>query len=521
MKNKPFQTIIFFVVVLSVLVYQNAPDVRAASRAGTSDYSAIDEFVNEQMKTLNIPGVALAIVQDGQIQYMQGYGTPSASKGAVTPQTPFMLASVSKSFTALAIMQLVESKKLDLDTPIQKYLPWFQLADGQESGNITVRQLLNQTSGFSELDGNRLNLSNGTDKDSIITDLKQANGFHLVNSPGTSFTYSNVNYGLLGAIIESVSGQSYEEYVRQHIFEPLEMKHTFTSLSDAQKNGATEGFYPLFDIPIEYNNYMLYSRTMTPWAGIFSSAEDMSHYMIAHLNEGNYGDINLLSPTGMNELHKPGIQIDKWSGYAMGWWVAPDFDIASQDQNGYTVPIAISHEGSWANYRTIVILVPQKKIGVTVLMNTNNPAIESAFAMVGWNVLAIYSGYEPSYYPPGEDFIRQHARIIFTVIFIILFVSMIWFRRKLRQLNQQPDSMPRWRLIFGNILLPLSIDIFIAWFILAKELPQANTTVLLILRGAPDIGLLTVLILSLALGWGVLRTILVLRAIFAKPRSNG
>ena len=520
MKNKPFQTVILLVVLLMAFANQNAPAMHAASLADTSNYSAIDEFVNEQMKALKIPGVALAIVQDGQIQYLQGYGIADATRRAVTPQTPFMLASVSKSFTSLAIMQLVEHKKLDLDTPVQKYLSWFQLPDKQASGEITVRQLLNQTSGFSQLDGNRINLSKGTAKDSLATDLEQVKHFNLVNPPGASFTYSNVNYGLLGAIIETASEQPYEEYVQQHIFDPLEMQHTYTSLSEAQKNGGTEGFYPLFGMLIQYNNYMPYSRTVTPWAGVFSSAEDLSHYMIAQLNEGKYGDTNLLSPTGINELHKPGIQIDKWTGYAMGWWVRPDFDIASHNQASYTAPIAIYHEGSWANFRSLVALIPQKNIGVAVLMNTNDPAIDSTYAMVGWNVLAIYSGYKPSSYPPSEDFVRQHARLLFTGIILILLASLIWFSRKLRYLKQQANGIASRRLLLGYVLFPLLIDAFIAWYILARELPQSNTTVWLTLRLAPDLGLLTVLVLTFTIGWGVLRTLLVLRAIFLKPRRN-
>ena len=118
-------------------------------------HAAIDAYMKERMQALKIPGAALAIVQGDQIEYSQGYGVADSTGRAVTPQTPFLLGSLSKSFTALAIMQLAEDNKLELDAPVQKYLPWFQIADKKASSEITVRQLINQTSGFSEIDGRK------------------------------------------------------------------------------------------------------------------------------------------------------------------------------------------------------------------------------------------------------------------------------------------------------------------------------------------------------------------------------
>jgi CubicO group peptidase (beta-lactamase class C family) len=299
------------------------------------------------------------------------------------------------------------------------------------------------------------------------------------------------------------------------------MKHTYASLSEARSNGASSGYYPFLGMPIVFDNFMPYSRAVTPWAGIFSSAEDMAHYMIAHLNQGKYGDKAVVSAGGMTELHRPGIQIDKWSGYGMGWWVGVDFDIASQNKNpeliSYTAPVVVSHEGSWANFRTIAIMVPQGKIGVVLLMNSDDPAVESAFAQVGWDVVSIYSGNEPSNYPPREDFIRQHALPIFIGLIILLLASCVWFIRKLRSLRQQPRAdKSGWRKLLGYVVIPIAIDILLAWFLLAIELPQARITVWGLLRNAPDLGLLVILVLGLTLGWGAIRTLLMLQAIFRK-----
>ena len=116
----------------------------------------IDTSVRTEMKRLGIPGLALGIVHQDQIIHLQGFGVADSAGRCVTPATPFHMGSLTKSYTALAVMQLVEAGHIELDAPVQKYLPWFALADSDASAHITVRHLLNQSSGLSEKDGNRL-----------------------------------------------------------------------------------------------------------------------------------------------------------------------------------------------------------------------------------------------------------------------------------------------------------------------------------------------------------------------------
>lgn len=118
-----------------------------------TDFAAVDAYVEAQRQALHIPGLALAIVQGDQVTYLHGYGQAAPDGRAVTAQTPFMIGSVTKSFTALAIMQLVEAGQVALDAPVQIYLPWFRVANPHASAQITIRHLLNQTSGFSEGSG--------------------------------------------------------------------------------------------------------------------------------------------------------------------------------------------------------------------------------------------------------------------------------------------------------------------------------------------------------------------------------
>jgi len=348
--NLPAVLARFIILGLLLILGGGLRPAHAASHPGSGTHAAIDAYMKERMQTLKIPGAALAIVQGDQIEYLQGYGVADSNGRAVTPQTPFMLASVSKSFTALAIMQLADDGRLYLDAPVQLYLPWFQVADEEAAAEITVHELLYQTSGFSEIDGERINLDSSMADDALSASMKRLTSTELIGTPGSTFEYSNINYGLLGAIVESVSGKSFEAYIQQNIFDPLDMNHSYTSLSAATAGGESSGYYPFFGVPMVYDKFMPYSRAFTPWAGLFSSAEDMAHYLIANLNDGHYQDNVILSSAGIRHLHNPGIEIDKWSGYAMGWFVDPNFDLASRNQtkrlSSFTIPVVVSHEGS-------------------------------------------------------------------------------------------------------------------------------------------------------------------------------
>lgn len=117
------------------------------------DVAALDTFVEAQMRQARIPGVALAVIKEGQVLAMRGYGRADPSGHPVTPQTPFIMGSNAKTFTALAVMQLVEAGQVEFDAPVQRYIPWFRMGDTDASARITIRHLLNQTSGIANADG--------------------------------------------------------------------------------------------------------------------------------------------------------------------------------------------------------------------------------------------------------------------------------------------------------------------------------------------------------------------------------
>ena len=190
--------------------------INPVSSQPPSAYPEVDEFIESQMREAGIPGVAVAVVQNGKIIYLKGFGTTSLSNPRpVTPQTVFDLASSSKSFTAMGTLLLEDKGLIDIDQPFQKYVPEFTLADGMSSV-ITVRQLLNHTSGLPGAFSEPLAYHDGPDGyDEMLRALRRV---RTDREPGTAFEYTNINYCLLGLLIQRVSGKSFEDYMRSELF---------------------------------------------------------------------------------------------------------------------------------------------------------------------------------------------------------------------------------------------------------------------------------------------------------------
>jgi CubicO group peptidase (beta-lactamase class C family) len=206
-----------FVLGATYLVSKPGSGTPAANGAGADPkYAEIERFVQDEMGAQRVPGLALGIVDGDRIAYMRGFGTAGDS-GRVTPQTPFIIGSVSKSVTALAVMQLVEAGKIELAAPVQRYLPWFRVADEEASAEITVRNLLNQTSGLSTKTGRSFQGDGDTSDTALEQAVRDLKDVSLTEPVGSKHQYSTINYSVLGLVVQAVSGQSYERYVQTHI----------------------------------------------------------------------------------------------------------------------------------------------------------------------------------------------------------------------------------------------------------------------------------------------------------------
>ena len=350
-------------IYLSLMFALNIGNVQTRPAFQTEiAFAALDDYVTEQMNDLGIPGLALGIVENSQITHLQGFGIADSSGRAVTPQTPFHIGSVTKSFTALAVMQLVEAGKIDLDAPVQNHLPWFKLADKQASTKITVRHLLNNTSGISRIDGDTDMLS----QQGLEEKVRGLVIIQLTQPVGSTFQYSNINWSIAGLIVEQVSGQSYADYVTEHIFNPLDMRHSYASRTLALADGLVDEHHIMFGHAFKSERPV--PPAYLPAGFLIASIEDMTHYAIAQLNEGRYGKTFILSPQRVVEMHTPAIPAWADLYYGMGW------EMGALDG----IPI-ISHTGDDGSNHSMVVLMPSRGSGIVLLTNASgfeqNPQI--------------------------------------------------------------------------------------------------------------------------------------------------
>ena len=485
-------TLLLALILLIGLALSDRP---AAARQDDA-VESIDAYVRERMAALGAPGAAVAVVRDGELIHLAGYGVANPAGDPVTPQTPFLLASLSKSMTAVAVLQLVEQGLVELDAPIQEYLPWFK-----PGTPITVRQLLNQTSGLDELDGYKRNLDPGG-PDGLEQSIRRLAETELNRPPGTAFEYSNSNADTLGLLIQTVTGQPYGDYMAANVFAPLGMTGATTSLEDARAAGMSRAFYPFFGRQTALDGFMAYTTAVQPSAGIIASAADMALYLQMHLDGGRAGDAQLLAPASVTALHDPAVATNPEAGvsYAMGWTVWP-FPEANPGGAPLTV---LSHGGGWLGSSTMMLIIPERNLGVFTAMSGGDDATDPALDNVIFNVTLLALGLEPSLPEPQVTGIDRWWRWIGVGLIVYLLAAAVWAVRRLRgQTLSRRDGVV--------LLLMAAIDVALIVYFLLVRLPANLTTPALMLRFSPDLGLMLVIALVLTAGWGTIRSLWAIR----------
>lgn len=461
------------------------------------DFAAIDAYIQKEMREVHIPGLALGIVHDDKVVHLESFGEADPSGRAVTPQTPFILASSSKSFTALAIMQLSEDEKIELDAPVQRYLPWFHVADKEASNRITVRNLLNHTSGLPEDTAFKPMLSNDMGDDALEERVRTLSDVQLNHRVGGAFEYTDANYDVLGLVVQRVSGQSYESYVQERIFAPLDMSHSFTDQSAAQRHGLATGHRSWFGYPRRFE--APYSRAAMPSSYLISSAQDMTHFLSAQLNAGRYADTSVLSPEGVAAMHRPAVKEgDKDIFYGMGW----------ERRSVGGVPV-VRHDGTNSNFYADMVLEPEDRWGVVILMNFDSINLNGGRVQgLSSGVISLLHGQsQPDVSMPHHPILAS-AMLLVAVAIVLQLVGMVRSVVLLRRWRTQPDRRPRTRRAVAlRVGLPLVSNVGWGLFMLIgfpQLLYPLSPTLLIV----PDLGYLVVVSGVVALSWSILRTVL-------------
>ncbi len=433
------------------------------TQPGGPDFSAVDAYIEAELEADRVPGAALAIVRGDRIVHARGFGVDGPEGRRITPRTGFVLGSMSKSFTALAVMQLHEAGKIDLDAPVRQYLPWFCVASPDASKIITIRHLLHHTSGLPR------KAPYAKDDDSTLEDhVRVLRTATVEHPPGTRHQYSSANYQVLGLLVETVSGQPFGEYVEQYIFTPLEMDHSFVSMADATRAGMASGHRLWFGHPVAAD--LRHETDRLPTAALISSAEDMAHYLIAHLNEGTFRGTGIISPHGMSELHRPAAKGEGFD-YAMGWRVGPI----------HGVP-ALHHGGIVPHFRGKLVILPEERWGVVVLTNVSSMFGGRTSHRLANGVAALLTGRDPD----RSRFSLGTLYLLITVGVILISAGQIkenvligrWYKQLVAQVSKGSTSIRKTVPgLAGGIVWPLFILIGlprivgVSWAVMIRQMP--------------------------------------------------
>jgi CubicO group peptidase (beta-lactamase class C family) len=442
--------------------------------------SKLANYIESYLEEYQVPGASVAIVHKGEIFYAESWGVTGENEESVTEETPFTIGSISKSLTGLAIMKLINENIIELDDSVQKHLPWFTLEDKQAAAQMTIKQLLTQTSGLSTYIGLSLSDKEAEDFGAIQNNVKSLSNVKLTSPLGEKHQYSNANFLILGALIEEVTNQTYAEYMEQNVFLPLGMRNAAANHDLAYQKGYLKGYQSWFGVPRK--SAVSYDNGGAPYGYITASAKDMIQYL-QFLSQHDFN--NFLSEENRKLYITPHIQTGENRYYGLGIRISnPD----SKEE-------MLWHSGSTPDSHAELFYLPESDWGGVILTNKNNVLEEDGLYYVKTGMINILNGKEPVEIPDNTPIIQ-----LVTLLFIGLLIGMfIYLFRK----NKSKKHLRRsfWR-ILGIFCLFLAAG-FIPALIYGTGSPW-NTIRLF----SPDIALLSMISVTLLALNGILSVVL-------------
>ncbi len=335
----------------------------------------IEAYIQQGMAEEAIPGVAVALIENGQVVYTKGFGKSDASGALVTPQTPFQLASITKSFSALLMLQLENEGKLALSDRVVDHIPWFTTSNTALSDQITLRHLLQHNSGFTTASGNLTQNTDYRGADATALSVQKLSTAKLHSKPGTVYQYSNSNYHIVSHLIEKLEGKPFEQVMAERILRPLDMKNSFVQIAEHETHTPAIGFPHWFGIPVE-REFVL-GRMKMGDGGLVASVEDLADYII----EVAHGGSGLVSKEMRNNLLNTE---HNNAAYGLGWEV-----YSNQGENYY------EHGGGNGGFTNLMGFSDASNergdIGFAILSNYSS-ALHNQFV---WNLRRVIFNQSP------------------------------------------------------------------------------------------------------------------------------
>lgn len=337
----------------------------ATSLAQEIDRKAVDVIIQEALKEWQVPGVAVAIVKDDKVVYLEGHGVRELGKPEpITPDTLFAIASVTKSFTAAAVATMVDDGKMAWDDPVRKHLDFFRLSDPLASDQATLRDLLSHRTGLAG--HNELWVDSPWDREELI---RRAGYLKLAQPFRSTWQYQNLMYLAAGMAAGAANKSSWEELVQRRLFDPLGMTGANFSARTTERS-------PNHASPHK-NGKVIPFRDLDvagPFVSINASAKDIAKWVRFQLGDGTFDGKRVMSEAQLKEMHTPQVVMNRqhellesllpdhnFFSYGLGWFV-----------NDYRNHVLVWHSGDIDGFSALVTLVPKSKVGIVILSNLDS-----------------------------------------------------------------------------------------------------------------------------------------------------
>jgi CubicO group peptidase (beta-lactamase class C family) len=360
------RTVQALAIVAGLAVARGAPPASLRAQAVDRYQGTLQPWIERLLRREQRPGLAIAVVEGNRVVYAHGFGVKRLGKDdPITTRSLFHMASITKTFVATSLMQLVEKGRVDLDAPVVRYLPYFRMAD-ERYRTITVRQMVTHSSGMPDVDDYEWDKPQ-YDDGSLERYVRGLSDRTLLFAPGERFRYSNMAFEILGDVIAKVSGQSFDDYVQDHILIPLRMKDSTLLLKRADARLLTWGHeLDANDLPFP-SKVFPYNRIHSPSSNLHSNALDMARWAIANMSHGELDGRRILHVSTHESMWKrardpggPAPAASSPSPVGISWFLGE-----------YRGTAMVGHSGGDTGYATDLAMLPEKKIAVVWMMNSD------------------------------------------------------------------------------------------------------------------------------------------------------
>ncbi|OLF18493.1 serine hydrolase domain-containing protein [Actinophytocola xanthii] len=480
-------------LVLGALLLAGVPAQASTTRTD------VEAFLVERMRDIESPGLSYALVQRDRVVRSGAWGTDGFGR-PMTPHTPVGFGSVSKPVTATGVLRLVDAGVVGLDDPVVRHLPWFRLADQRAADRITVRHLLEQTSGISARDGYDRSDVDDNAPGATRRWVESLAEVTPTAAPGERHQYSPANAVVLAALVEETTGLSLPTYLRREVFTPLDMADTIADARDAERMPPGHEFY----FGTVRDAERTFDTSGLAYGYLGGSVTDLAHLAVPLLTDGRYGGGRFLSERLVDALRRGGPPA-AGGHYPLGWRTGT---LRQTD-----TPI-VWHAGGAPGYHSILITAPTAGWAIAVQQNVYSPLHDAALNSAAFGALAITLGGAPD--PLPEDPTETAALVGLVALTLALAAGLAWQLRRLVRRQPAPARRARARTALSTaawcglgIVSALAVWL---WLPGSFDLRLRH-----ILRFMPDIGQLAVTVLVI----GPALTAARLAVLLAETRRQG